>query len=218
MAEQTPAGWFPDPYDATMLRWWDGARWTEHVSVPAAPVPPPVIAAPVQPGPPPAVPSAAGAAAGGPFAPPTTAPVVAAANVAGTSSARHPSGIVLLVSGIVVAIAALLPWATASSFGVSITKNGTEGDGVLTLLLGIGIAVLGWMGGASRGRALSIGALVGAALVALIAIYDTADIARVAGESGFVSVSVGIGLWITVLAGLVAVGFAIWQLATRRQP
>ena len=25
-----PAGWHPDPYGQARLRWWDGARWTEH--------------------------------------------------------------------------------------------------------------------------------------------------------------------------------------------
>lgn len=29
---QTPAGWFVDPEDATQLRYWDGAAWTEHRS------------------------------------------------------------------------------------------------------------------------------------------------------------------------------------------
>ena len=29
----TPApGWHPDPFGRAALRWWDGARWTEHVS------------------------------------------------------------------------------------------------------------------------------------------------------------------------------------------
>ena len=27
---QTPAGWFPDPDDASQYRYWDGATWTEH--------------------------------------------------------------------------------------------------------------------------------------------------------------------------------------------
>ena len=29
---QTPAGWYPDPHDATQFRYWDGAQWTDHRS------------------------------------------------------------------------------------------------------------------------------------------------------------------------------------------
>jgi hypothetical protein len=25
------AGWYQDPYDASLLRWWDGAAWTAHI-------------------------------------------------------------------------------------------------------------------------------------------------------------------------------------------
>lgn len=32
-AQRPPQGWYPDPADATFLRWWDGAQWTEHRSV-----------------------------------------------------------------------------------------------------------------------------------------------------------------------------------------
>lgn len=33
----TPAGWYPDPYDASQLRYWDGSVWTESVTPAAAP-------------------------------------------------------------------------------------------------------------------------------------------------------------------------------------
>lgn len=41
----TPAGWYPDPQDATRLRWWDGQAWSESTA-PAAPAAPETPAAP----------------------------------------------------------------------------------------------------------------------------------------------------------------------------
>ena len=31
-AVSTPAGWYPDPDDASSLRFWDGERWTNHTA------------------------------------------------------------------------------------------------------------------------------------------------------------------------------------------
>lgn len=39
------AGWYADPSDATKLRYWDGAQWTDHTQ----PAPPPQSGAPVGP-------------------------------------------------------------------------------------------------------------------------------------------------------------------------
>lgn len=34
-ASSVPAGWYPDPHDGRVQRWWDGYRWTKHTHLPA---------------------------------------------------------------------------------------------------------------------------------------------------------------------------------------
>src|SRR5262245_32042543 len=36
----TPPGWYHDPWQRAPMRWWDGARWTEHVADWTGMVPP----------------------------------------------------------------------------------------------------------------------------------------------------------------------------------
>lgn len=54
--QQPPSGWYPDSQVPGQLRFWDGARWTEHTAPAAGPVPPTVSPAygaahaPAQPG------------------------------------------------------------------------------------------------------------------------------------------------------------------------
>ena len=36
-APSPPSGWYPDPYGRHEMRYWDGARWTEHVADGGAP-------------------------------------------------------------------------------------------------------------------------------------------------------------------------------------
>src|SRR5215211_3323397 len=39
-------GWYPDPNDTTVLRWWDGSTWTDHTTaLPAAPPTEPIVEA-----------------------------------------------------------------------------------------------------------------------------------------------------------------------------
>lgn len=56
MTALPPAGWYPDPGDASRERWWDGKAWAEHVrqsqnAAPVAPPPAPVAPSPSTPAP-----------------------------------------------------------------------------------------------------------------------------------------------------------------------
>ncbi len=46
---QVPAGWFNDPYGRFQQRYWDGARWTEHVATEGRAMVDPMGASPVVP-------------------------------------------------------------------------------------------------------------------------------------------------------------------------
>lgn len=48
MSPPTPPDWYPDPQNASLVRWWDGQRWTEHVQQ-ARPQSAPPPSLPVQP-------------------------------------------------------------------------------------------------------------------------------------------------------------------------
>ena len=35
-----PFGWYPDPANSGMLRWWNGRQWTDHLEYPRVEVQP----------------------------------------------------------------------------------------------------------------------------------------------------------------------------------
>ena len=35
----TPAGWYPDPQNISLHRWWDGRQWTNYTNPPTSPAP-----------------------------------------------------------------------------------------------------------------------------------------------------------------------------------
>lgn len=39
----TPAGWYPDPGNPTVNRWFDGAQWTDNTQAANQPPPPPGV-------------------------------------------------------------------------------------------------------------------------------------------------------------------------------
>ena len=47
MSTTTPAGWYPNPDNATQLRWWDGAAWTDQVQASVSEQSPGEVGAPL---------------------------------------------------------------------------------------------------------------------------------------------------------------------------
>lgn len=133
-------------------------------------------------------------ASDGKWYPPESA--AAPAPAPGVTTPVRSSGEKLVLGGTAgLVIGAFLPWATVGPFDVA----GTDGDGVLTLLLGLIVAALAWTRKAPR----LVIALIG--LAVLIGLYDLVDVGRVAGsDEEFFDVSVGIGLLLTVAASIVA--------------
>ena len=106
-------------------------------------------------------------------------------------------------STLVVVIGAFLPW--VSILGISV--SGLEGDGVITLVLGLaGAALLVFTSGVlgaepkKSSKPADIALVVLSALVALIALIDMNGAAA-------------IGLYLTLFAGVAWLVAAIWHLA-----
>lgn len=107
-------------------------------------------------------------------------------------------------------VASFMPWATVLVF----TVNGTQGDGVLTLILAlVGVAfLLGWHLGKAHSKGLLVCAILATAVAAIVFWYDMINITRVAHNASnasdnlfHISVSPGAGLYLGCLASVTAV-------------
>ena len=115
-------------------------------------------------------------------------------------------GAVLMVVG---AIGSGLAWATASTGLFTVSAGGFSGDGKITIvaaLLGLVFFVIGIVG---RAKWPFSAALVMSLIVAGVGIYDAANLGS--------GVSVGIGLWLVMAAGVVGFFAAIAGLAAPRE-
>lgn len=122
----------------------------------------------------------------------------------------------LVASAVLIAAAAFMPWAQV--FGVSVDGTDGTGDGNWTLFLGVIIGGTGVVVALLRGRLWApVTALVAAALVVLSSFKDITDVNGFANANGIdpSAVSVGPGLWLTLLAGLAAAAFAVGGISRR---
>lgn len=195
-----PTAWLPDPTQRFQYRYWDGSLWSDQVSnqgsqqsdpLSTQPLPPPVSAA--------ARPSAVGPGEPAPQAAPAIKPW------------SGPVRVLIFGGAAVLAAGSLLPWVKVSVGFLTVTKNGTDGDGVLTLILAGLVALLFWLVKPHITAAVLV--LILGGLGGIIAVYDIIDLSNRAHSllvsSNLVSASIGIGLILAGLASLVIVVGAI---------
>jgi hypothetical protein len=174
--------------------WWQASDGKWYPPQPQAPAPPPPMGAPG-----------------------TTAESFQDQNKPATASISAPGlGATswVVIGGIGGAfVGSFLPWASAGIF----TVNGTDGDGVMTL---IASAIAGGCYGyhiqdrASR-KGVRIAALVLMVITALIYVVDFADISTMV-DNDFITVSPGIGLILGTIGSIAAVIALIVEMAKRR--
>lgn len=232
MTEQQRDGWLADPTGRHQLRYLAAGQWTDNVSdngvtgtdplhapsAPSAPAAPPAAAPGYQSPPAGSAPGPAPGYAGAPggyqpapgYGPPPAAP-----------RSRPVIGFVLTIVGVLLAIVgAFLPWVTTSGF-VSFSKAGTEGDGVITLVLAVLTGLLAVLMVLLKSRALAIGVLIGALLIGAVAVLDLTDISSKAGDltrlggDFTVKAEVGSGLWMTAAAAVLLLLGGIVGLARK---
>lgn len=152
------------------------------------------------------------------------APVAPAAPL---SSAARSIGWAIVAAGVLGVIGSVMPWISLSGDAAPLVErlldqqgeglNGLDKDGVITIILalvavGFGVArALGKIPKPAAGVALAAGALT-----ALIAIIDIADVSSTKDDLGPLAtnldVSVGAGLWLTLIAGIAIVATAVVAL------
>jgi hypothetical protein len=119
--------------------------------------------------------------------------------------------ILAAVGGLLVGVGSFLPWATITSpFIGDLTVAGTAADGKITLVIGVAIlivAALRLLRPSTPALVQRLTILFGLIVVA-VGIMDVINVSSVSTEVGgqdVATVSVGFGLWVVILGGLLAI-------------
>ncbi|HUP75608.1 MAG TPA: DUF2510 domain-containing protein [Acidimicrobiales bacterium] len=119
----------------------------------------------------------------------------------------------VLAGGALAAVAAFMPWAKLSAGLFSASKDGIDGDGQITALVGVGCALLGFFS-IARSVPLTRGggilSLVFGLVIGGIGVYDFAD---VSSEGDLIQPASG--LYLTIVAGALVIAGAIGALKNR---
>lgn len=118
-----------------------------------------------------------------------------------------------LGGGLLITLGSLLPWATATApFLGTINVSGVDGDGKITLILGVLILLTGVarFARSSLPGLLQVSPAVLGLIVGIVAGIDLVNVSsRIsdlkAEAQGLATASVGVGLWVTLLGAILAV-------------
>lgn len=118
---------------------------------------------------------------------------------------------VLAASALLAGVGAFLPWIVARAVDIGrITKIGVDGDGVVTLILGVAVLLIAGLVLTRRGRWQVVAglALLSSFGILGVGLYDSADLSGRAQHfhiTDYSTVSIGGGVSITIVAGLIGI-------------
>jgi hypothetical protein len=123
---------------------------------------------------------------------------------------------VTIAGAVAAVVAAFLPWVTVRAAFLSVSKNGVDGDGRITAVVAVVVGIIAVVNlrtaRKSTAALVTIGVL--GAIIALIGIVDFVDVkSRIADltaeEARLVTADVGVGLYLTIAAGVAIVVGAV---------
>jgi hypothetical protein len=168
--QPAPPGWYLDPSDSSLERWWDGAQWSEHSrpftaeAAPAAPQPR-VAAAPAPQHPPGWYPDARGTIRfwdGHAWTQNVASPPA--------SAARTPAFWSAIAAAVLMIVGAIGPWGTALRV---VDVSGTQGgDGWLVIGAALVAAVVLFASPRDAGPVVALLAGIGGAIVGFADLSD----------------------------------------------
>ena len=127
----------------------------------------------------------------------------------------RPAHIIASLAGVTVFIAAFLPWATVELGFMSVSQSGIEADdGIATLVLAL--AALGGVALSIYGRTWGgLLPMIAGVLITIIGIYDWFNVDRNTDADTADLVSVGAGLVLTTIGGMILTGAGAWEFIER---
>lgn len=115
---------------------------------------------------------------------------------------------IALAGGIAMIIGSVLPWATVNTFLGSLSINGTDGDGILSLACGIAVVLAALVAKERAGANGSILAAlfgIGGGFFAVNAMINVGGAIRGEDFGGLASASIGIGVYVVIVGVILAI-------------